>query len=294
MTKDTRMPYLNIIVFQIAIAFVCFSSPLLLIHATWAKPLNETQINSYIQKLKNPQQRSAAIDYLATVGKPAVPALIKALQDSDAQVRASAAIIIGKIGPAAAQSAPVLLRTIGDKDATVRAYAVEAIKKIGRRAYVPYLIAGLDSKNAWERYSTAHALRGMGKDAAYAVPALMKKLDDKDAWMRVNVVSALANIGQPSVPAIPGLIARLQDTDETVRHTAAYALGNIGLSLQENLNQVSKKELDIAVSGLETALKVLQNPSLKFNQQEITFVSNPLSVLKKEMLRRKKSAIVHF
>ncbi|NWF58080.1 MAG: HEAT repeat domain-containing protein [Fischerella sp.] len=288
MIKDTRIPRLNVIASQIAIAFVCFSSSLLLIHATWAKPLTETQINSHIQRLKNPQQRAAAIDYLTTVGKPAVPALITALQDSDAQVRASAAIIIGKIGPAAAQSAPVLLRAIGDKDATVRSHAVQAIKKIGRQAYVPYLIAGLDSKNAWERYSTAHALRGMGKDAGYAVPALMKKLDDEDAWMRVNVVSALANIGKPSAPAIPALVARLQDTDETVRHTAAYALGNIGLSLQENLNQVSTKELDTAVSGLEKALKVLQNPSLKFNQQEITFVSNPFNVLKKEMLRRAK------
>jgi HEAT repeats len=274
------------IISHIAVAFVCVSSPLLVINSTSAQPQTEIQISSHIQRLKNPQERSAAIDYLATVGKPAVPALIQALQDSDPQVRSSAAIILGKIGPVAAQAAPVLLRTIDDQDATVRSHAVQAIKKIGKQAYIPQLIAGLDSGTTWERYSAAHALRALGKDAAPAVPALTKKLQDENNWIRVGSASALGSIGKAATPAIPALIARLQDSDETVRYSAAYALGSIGVSLQENLKQLSKQELDTAVTNLEKALKVLQNPSFKFREQAITSVSDPLTILKQESMKR--------
>ncbi|ARV57506.1 hypothetical protein BZZ01_01645 [Nostocales cyanobacterium HT-58-2] len=286
MTRYTYKQRFNVIASQIAIALVCLSSPLVVINTTWAQPQTETQMSSYIQRLKNPQQRSAAIDYLATVGQPAVPALITALQDSDAQVRAGAAIILGKIGPAAAQAAVPLIRAINDKDPTVRSHVVQAIGKIGRQAYVPHLIAGLDSEKQSERYSAAHSLRAMGKDAASAVPALIKKLQDEDVWMRVRAGSALGSIGKAAVPAVPSLVARLQDTDETVRHSAAYALGAIALSLQENLNELPTKELDAVVTNLEKALKVVQNPSLQFRPEAMTSVSEPLALLKKERLNR--------
>ncbi|NMG09345.1 HEAT repeat domain-containing protein [Brasilonema sp. UFV-L1] len=291
-TRYTQKLRFNVIASQIAIALVCLSSPLLLTNPISAQPLTETQISSHIQRLKNPQQRSAAIDYLVSVGKPAVPALITALQeDSDAQVRASAAIILGKMGPAAAQAAIPLVRAIDDKDAAVRSHAVQAIEKIGKQAYVPHYMAGLDSEKEWERYSAAHALRAIGKDAAPAVPTLIKKLQDEDVWTRVNAGSVLGSIGKASVPAVPALVARLQDTDVTVRHSAAYALGAIAVSLQENLNQVSTKELNTVVADLEKALKVVQNPSLQFRPQAVTSVSDPLTTLKKEKINRGKSKI---
>jgi HEAT repeat protein len=287
-TRYTHKLRLNVIASQIAIACICISSPLVIINTTSAQSQSQTQINSHIQRLKNPQQRSAAIDYLATVGKPAVPALITALQDTDPQVRASALLIIAKIGPNAAQAIPALMRAIDDKDATVRSHAVQAIAKMGKQAYVPYIVVGLDSKNQQERYGAAHILRAMGKDAASAVPALMKKLEDKDAWMRVNVISALGSIGKAATPAVPALVTHLRDTDQTVRHSAAYALGDISSSWQENLQQLSIKELDTTISNLEKALQVLQNPSLQFRTEAITAVKDPLVILKKEKLRRAK------
>ncbi|PLZ98996.1 hypothetical protein CEN45_17095 [Fischerella thermalis CCMEE 5198] len=287
-TRFTHKLRLKVIVSQIAIALICISSPLVIINTTSAQSLRQTQIRSYIQSLKNPQQRTAAIDYLATVGKPAVPALIAALQDSDPQVRTSALVIIAKIGPNAAQAIPALMRAIDDKDATVRSHAVQAIAKMGRQAYVPYIVVGLDSKNQQERYGAAHILRAMGKDAASAVPALMKKLEDKDAWMRVSVISALGSIGQAATPSVPALVTRLQDTDQTVRHSAAYALGDISSSWQENLSQLSIKEIDTTISHLEKALNILQNPSLQFRPEAVTAVRDPLVILKKEKQRRAK------
>lgn len=270
---------------QIAIALVCLSSPLLVINATWAK-VTETQISSQVQQLKNPQQRSSAIDYLASVGKPAVPALITALQDSDAQVRSSAAITLGKIGAVASEAIPALMRLADDKDATVGSQAFQAIAKIDKKAFVPLLVKGLNSDKSWQRYSAAHALRAMGKNAAPAVPALIQKLEDEDVWLRVNVATALGRIGVASKPAVPRLVNLLQDKDVTVRHSAAYALGEIALSLQENISQLPTKELDILVTNLEKAMKVVQNPSLKFREYAITSVSDPLAMLKKERLSR--------
>lgn len=275
---------------QIAIALICLSSPLGIPTATWGQPQTATQIRSSVQQLKNPQQRSAAIDYLATVGKPAVPALITALEDSDPQVRASAAIILGKIGPAATQAVPVLLRVMKDKEETVRFQAVQAVTKIDRSAVVPIFIAGLDSDKDWERYSAVHALRALGKDAVAAVPALIKKLQDKDVWIRINSASALGRIGTASTPAVPALVTLLQDPDITARHSAAYALGIISSKLQEeNPNQISTAELNTIVTYLEKALKVVRNPSLQFREEAVTSVSDALVSLKKERQSRVKS-----
>ncbi|MUG95287.1 HEAT repeat domain-containing protein [Scytonema sp. UIC 10036] len=272
-----------------AIAIVCLVAPLLNINIIWAQSQNDTQISSYIEQLKNPQQRSAAIDDLVTVGKPAIPALITALQDRDPQVRASAAIILGQMGPNAGEAAPAILQAIGDKDPAVRSSAVQAIQKIGKQAYVPHLIAGLDSTKSWERYNASHGLRAMGKDAAPAVPALIRKLqDEEDHWMRVSAASTLGSIGTASTPAIPILVTRLQDTDITVRHSAAYALGTITSKWQQDIEQLPTKDLDTIISNLEKALKVVQDPALQFRPEAVTSVSEPLAALKKERLTREK------
>ncbi|GAB1540934.1 hypothetical protein NUACC21_36030 [Scytonema sp. NUACC21] len=277
----------NVIASKIVIALFCLTLSSLVTKTTWAQSPTETQISFYIQQLKNPQEQAGAIDDLVTVGKPAVPALIQALQDSDPQVRGSAAIALGKIGPDAAQAAPAILRMIDDKDPTVRFHAVQAINKIGKQAYVPHLIAGLDSAKSWERYNAAHGLRAMGKDAAPAVPTLIRKLQDKeDVWMRVSAASTLGSIGTAATPAVPILVARLQDTDITVRHSAAYALGTISSKLHKDIDELPIKELDMVISNLEEALKFVQNPSLQFRPEAVTSVSEPLTILKKERMNR--------
>ncbi|KAF3890874.1 HEAT repeat domain-containing protein [Tolypothrix bouteillei VB521301] len=272
-----------------AIAVVCLAVSLLEINTIWAQSQNDIQIKSYIEQLKNPQQRSAAIENLVTAGKSAIPALITALQDSNPQVRASAAAILGQMGPNASEAAPAILRVIDDGDPVVRSSAVLAIQKIGKQAYVPHLIAGLNSTKSWERYNASHGLRAMGKDAAPAVPVLMRKLQDEgDPWMRVSAASTLGSIGTASTPAIPILVMRLQDTDITARHSAAYALGTISSKWQQNIKQLPTQELDKIISNLEKALKVVQDPALQFRPEAVTSVSEPLAALRKERLNREK------
>jgi HEAT repeat protein len=59
-----------------------------------------------------------------------VPALIPCLEDQSAPVRALAAELLGKIGPAARAAVKALDNALDDKDPTVRASAREALKRI--------------------------------------------------------------------------------------------------------------------------------------------------------------------
>lgn len=60
---------------------------------------NPALINSYIRQLDSEgEQRNQAIDTLANIGKPAISALVRALQSGNARQMGAAAIIIAKIG----------------------------------------------------------------------------------------------------------------------------------------------------------------------------------------------------
>jgi HEAT repeat protein len=81
--------------------------------------------------------------------KPATPrsiaALSRAITDSDAQVRFSAALSLAQIGPAAEAAVPALQDALHDENRYVPGYAVEALERIGTpeamRALLPFLKA---------------------------------------------------------------------------------------------------------------------------------------------------------
>lgn len=91
------------------------------------KPVN---IDEQIKRLATDDRQAAAVS-LATAGKSAVPALVKALDHQDWQVRAAAVFALGQIGPDAAE-AKDRLQTVAEKDenTSVRdaaAFALDAI-----------------------------------------------------------------------------------------------------------------------------------------------------------------------
>ena len=91
--------------------------------------MGEAAVPMLVEKLRyeNPDLkrqatvRRQAAEVLARIGpraESAVPALIKALDDSATGVRKSAALALGQIGPAAADAAPALLRTMLEVEPT--------------------------------------------------------------------------------------------------------------------------------------------------------------------------------
>ncbi len=124
------------------------------------------------------QRQLAAAWALAEIGSPALPELIKGLEDP--RVNGLAAAGIENMGPAGAPAVPALARMLSDSRPAMRLIALQAITAVGH-------------------------------DAAAAVPALIKALDDRDQDVRVMAASTLGAVGPPAAPAVPKLRAMAQD-----------------------------------------------------------------------------------
>lgn len=105
--------------------------------------------------------RQTATDSLARIGLPALPALIAALKDPQADVRDRAAQALARMGPPAQEAVPALVAALNDTDWRVRRSAARALGQIGpgAEAAVPALI---------EVIRNPEADRGAPKDAALA------------------------------------------------------------------------------------------------------------------------------
>ena len=77
--------------------------------------------------------------------KADIPELVKSLNDTDADGRASAARALGEIGPGAKEAVPALIKALDDQDGNVRRTAVDSLGAIGPDAKeaVPALISAL-------------------------------------------------------------------------------------------------------------------------------------------------------
>jgi HEAT repeat protein len=108
--------------------------------ASHGRPLSE-----WIVELKAPapSSRNAAAYEIASMGPaaaPAVPALIEALDDSDAAVRFPVTVALGEIGPAAEAAVPRLQRMMFEEiNDEIAAGARRAIRRIQ-----PSALAGQD------------------------------------------------------------------------------------------------------------------------------------------------------
>ena len=73
---------------------------------------------------------------LVSIGRDAVPALRKALQDEASDVRRSAALVLGRIGPSAKDALPALIKALQDEASDVRwsARAAWALLQIDPRS----------------------------------------------------------------------------------------------------------------------------------------------------------------
>ena len=200
-------------------------------------------------------------------------------------MRRNAADALGSIGTEAKAAVPDLVNALkNDKDAFVRSSAASALGRLGTeaKAAVPDLVNSLKDKDGDVRSRAAGALGNIGTEAKAAVPDLVNALkNDERASVRGSAADALGSIGTEAKAAVPDLVNSLKDDENaSVRGSAAYALRRIALRLQENANTLSPKELDKAISGLEAALNILEEPKAEFSTDNITFMGLSLNALK--------------
>ncbi|AFY52767.1 HEAT repeat-containing protein [Rivularia sp. PCC 7116] len=209
-------------------------------------------IDPVVEKLtsSNAKVRAGAANILSSVDrKSVIPALIKALQDENKQVRSNAALSLGEIEKSNPSPSIVtaLSKALKDENATVRysaAYALGKVAKGGYRAYkkiyqaVPALIQVLQDENAQVRSRAALVLNQIkeiekpilqkqAKAVAKEIPALNQALSHKDAQVRRYAAKALEIAGKEAASSVQPLIKVLRDKNSQVRSSAAKALGNI-------------------------------------------------------------------
>jgi HEAT repeat protein len=181
-----------------------------------------------------PHQRAAA-----------APALAKVLadkQDEDQQ-RATAARILGDVGPEAADLLPQLSASAAsDPSAKVRSSALLAISRIAEaQGSVPVFVKSLSDSDAAVRLMAIQRLRELGRDAAPALQDLAKLLDSQDEKIRRTAGETLVRIGAPSVPVFT---AALDSSSRNAREIAMIGLSKMGPLAKSALPALKKRLKD--------------------------------------------------
>ncbi len=188
--------------------------------------------------LARPEARGRAallITYLGPTAKATVPALIKALDDKDPDVRREVLFALAAIGPDAAPATDAVLEEFADPNVPNRAVAAFALGKIGpaAKAALPKLQEELRSEDQLVRVASAFALVNVAPNSepivTMAIPVLVHGLDSSVAAARRGAAEALGKIGKPARAAAEGALqAATLDPDETVRREALRALESMG------------------------------------------------------------------
>jgi HEAT repeat protein len=151
-----------------------------------------------------------AVRVLDGLGRDYVPDLLQVLAPDEDLTSIRAVILLGRLGPRAAQAVPALAALLRREDGNWSAWAASSLAAIGAAA-VPALSASLEGETEEERVSAARGLERMGAAAAPAVPALVHALKDSKYRVREQAASALGAIGPAAGAAIPSLLSALKD-----------------------------------------------------------------------------------
>jgi HEAT repeat protein len=194
------------------------------------EPLHKGKAESYwreaVHDKDKKNQREAITALGALKDKDAIPTLIEALKNNDAETRAKAAEALWSIGPEARSAVPALVPLLKDKQTAVRLNAAGALGQIGAEAktVIPALRGLLKDGDVYVRVQAATSLGKFGAESVAAVPPLTDALRDRDKVVRTAAAYALAEIGPPAKAAIPALKQAAKEKDGDVRTAASIAL----------------------------------------------------------------------
>jgi HEAT repeat protein len=174
----------------------------------------------------SPRARVAAAHALGEITGPeekraAVTALIKALDDPRAEVRAEASAALGVLTDD--RAVPGLIKRLDDGDAAVRQCAAISLGAIGHADAWEPLATALREGAPDLRYQAASSLAELDPPRAYE--PLVAALADGDAQVLAAIALALGAIGDGR--AVAHLAKLVDHADPTVRFDSAYALAQL-------------------------------------------------------------------
>jgi len=226
-------------------------------------------VTALVPLLTERDYRAATLFTLEQIGPAAVPGLLKGLEDNSPRARQEAALALVRFYAHPKETMPALVRALQDRDPEVRLAVIRSVEGVSidgrdKKLAVPRLIAALMDTDSRLRVAAAAALEKLGPHGRMAIPALLAvlhdevvearrgaamalwrigpdreynsalvkamapALKDRDARTRQVAGFVLTGIGPGAKGAVGALMAALKDTDASVRGTAATALGAIG------------------------------------------------------------------
>src|SRR5882724_10631308 len=147
--------------------------------------------------LLRPEKTSVSATALARIGPDAFGPLTRALESPHAEVRAAAAGALGAMSGDLARIVPALQKALADSDKFVRINAVISLGQIAEtkpEAVLDDLIRGLRDPSPSVKIFAADFLARLGVDARPAVPELVNMAEGLDRLASGKAVSALKQI----------------------------------------------------------------------------------------------------
>ncbi len=237
--------------------------------------LGEPAIAPLIAALAQEPLRRAAAEVLIGIGQPALPQVMKLLDQPDRDLQYVAMDILegigphvlptlieeiklGNRGPAVGGDAvtrfgpdaiPELMKALRSSDAAHQCWAAATLVKIGPAA-VPALTASIGTDSTSVCWLAAKALAQIG---TAAVPNLLTILANPNATVRWVAADILAQIGGDALPSLERIIT---EGEAPAREAAIHALGLMGETASSSL------------PTLTAALQRESDPSLRQALQE--------------------------
>jgi HEAT repeat protein len=175
------------------------------------------RIRSWISRLASHLGRSLSRRVDAAVGMP-----------RGYYAGSGAAIMLGEMGPDAREAVPALLRALDDADPNVRSCAACALIEIAPDddRVIDMLSRKLfQDQEPWILGNVAHRFYEIDPSNQAAIPLILKTLiEGSDPGARAYAASALGNFAASNGPAATSLTSALADADPYVRIGAAESL----------------------------------------------------------------------
>jgi HEAT repeat protein len=180
------------------------------------------------------KRANVAFPAVAAVARPAIPNLIAALSDKDADVRMRAANCLEHVAYYAGdaeQAIPALICALRDRDMKVRRNAAHVFRHMTTAATgpaVPVLLEIVASGDDLEVRGVATAALGKMRPVSQeTVIGLRKALRDDAQPIRSLATQALGDIGAGAKEAVPDLLRLAKEDNDYIRQRAVEALSRI-------------------------------------------------------------------
>ena len=190
--------------------------------------MSQTELNELVDVLADSaaddRQRESAARALALLGDDALVPLRRLLGMGDADQRWWVARTLAAIG--GPSSVTILIETLSDRDPDVRACAAMGLGKLAAPEAVGPLVHCMADESTYVGRIAGNALIQIGKSA---VPTLIEALGGKSPAARAGAARALVSV--ESHDAIPALISALNDESAIVTYYAQEAFERLGVGM---------------------------------------------------------------